>query len=168
MFLFWYKRLILKNYRFVLKIFYDFCNLALLIIVITANTLIFNLNNFIMHEAEFLVAILIPLGAFAMIFGIVYIKSRENMALIDKGINPKEPIAQPSPFRYFKWAMLLVGAGLGLLLANLMHTYVLPTDVSDDNPAVYFSLIAIGGGLGLFSAYKIEKKEFYDKKKDQD
>ena len=118
-------------------------------------------------DSEILVAILIPLGAFAMIFGIVYIKSRENMALIDKGINPKESIVQPSPFRYLKWAMLLVGAGIGLLLANLMHTFVLPVN-ADDNPAVYFSLIAIGGGLGLLSAYKIEKKEFYDKRKDQE
>jgi hypothetical protein len=121
-----------------------------------------------MHGTEFLVAILIPLGAFAMIFGIVYIKSRENMALIDKGINPKEPVAQASPFRYLKWAMLFIGAGLGLLLAYLMHTYILPLDMSNDNPAVYFSLIAIGGGLGLYSAYKIEKSEFFDKRKGQE
>jgi len=32
-----------------------------------------------------------------------------------------------------------------------------------DNPAIYFSLIAIGGGIGLVSSYKIEKKELLDR-----
>ena len=33
----------------------------------------------------------------------------------------------------------------------------------NDNPALYFALIAIGGGLGLFFSYRIEKKEWLDK-----
>jgi hypothetical protein len=31
-----------------------------------------------------LVPILVPLGAFAMVFGIYYLRTRENMALIEK------------------------------------------------------------------------------------
>jgi hypothetical protein len=31
--------------------------------------------------------------------------------------------------------------------------------MEDDNQAIYFALIAIFGGLGLFTSYRIEKKE---------
>ncbi len=116
-----------------------------------------------MQETEFLVAILIPLGAFAMIFGIVYIKSKENMALIEKGMNPKQNVDSPAPFRNLKWAMLLMGAGTGLLIAYLMDIYVLGELNRDDNPAIYFALISLCGGLGLFGSYKIEKKEMPEK-----
>jgi hypothetical protein len=30
----------------------------------------------------------------------------------------------------------------------------------DNQEAIYFSLIAIGGGLGLISSYAVEKKEW--------
>jgi hypothetical protein len=57
----------------------------------------------------------------------------------------------------------LIGAGLGLLTAYLLSEYILIPRHDDDNPAIYFSLIAIGGGLGLISSYRIEKKEVLDK-----
>ena len=42
-----------------------------------------------MHDVEIIVPILICLGAFAMIFGIVYLRTRENLAMLEKGFNPK-------------------------------------------------------------------------------
>lgn len=116
-----------------------------------------------MDGTGFLVAILIPLGAFAMIFGIVYIKSKESMAMIEKGMNPKQSVNSPAPFRNLKWALLLVGAGTGLLLAYLIDIYVLRDLNAEDNPAIYFALLAICGGLGLFISYRIEKKEMPEK-----
>jgi hypothetical protein len=99
-------------------------------------------------------------GFFAMVFGIYYLASRQNMAMIEKGMNPKETIRKPFP-RYLKWALLLVGAGLGLLLAYFLDTFLFQTrdNFHNDNPAIYFALIAIGGGLGLFRSYQIEKNE---------
>jgi len=49
-----------------------------------------------------------------------------------------------------------------LFLAYLLHEQIL--HVREDNPAIYFSLIAIGGGLGLITSYRIEKKETLDRK----
>ncbi|MDP9229565.1 MAG: hypothetical protein M3O67_02700 [Bacteroidota bacterium] len=117
-----------------------------------------------MHGPEFLIPIVLFAGGFAMIFGIVYLKTRQNMAMIEKGMNPKEFANRPAPYKNLKWALLLVGAGVGLLLAYLLSEYVLPRKQwhDDDNPAIYFSLIAIGGGLGLFGSYRIEKKEVLD------
>ena len=168
---------------------------------------------------------------FAMIFGITYIRSRENMAMIEKGLNPRNKDPRPRPFVNLKWGLLLIGSGLGLLFAYIIdstiikhdkstatHTSIIigghhrsdgkgsvavtvndtshmakdtsltasnsakqddSTDDGDDdddhsvasmrhddpeNPAIYFALIAIGGGLGLFFSYRIEKKEWLDKK----
>ncbi len=95
-------------------------------------------------------------GFFAMIFGIVYLATRQNMAMIEKGMNPKDRVRRSAP-RYLKWGLLLIGAGVGLLLAFLVDTLMIPHEV--EPVAVYFSLIAIGGGLGLVASYRIDKKE---------
>lgn len=124
-----------------------------------------------MNGGEFLIPIVMFAGGFAMIFGIVYLKTRQNLAMIEKGMNPKEFANRPAPYKNLKWALLLIGAGAGLLAAYLLDEYVLQhtylqnvvngnvyKDRIDDNPAIYFALIAIGGGLGLFGSYKIEKQ----------
>jgi hypothetical protein len=172
---------------------------------------------------ESLIPIVVCTSMFAMIFGIAYIRSRENMALIEKGLNPRIKDASPRPFLNLKWGLLLMGAGVGLLFAYLIdHTLLnhprtdsrshftfgrhhsgrsksiviadttsLGTDTGmaainqnnidnyndgDDHSiaemhgggpgdvAIYFALIAIGGGLGLFLSYRIEKKEWLDKR----
>ncbi len=188
---------------------------------------------------ESIVPMVVMTGMFAMIFGIVYLKSRENLALIEKGMNPKQNKASPKPFLNLKWGLLLIGSGLGLLFAFIIDNAILPhhnkiienkmiskngghafdiksnndssknngvktiivkenigdndkdsideialkdtsankkkskTEISfsssgsdDEYVALYFALIAIGGGLGLFISYKIEKKEWLDKKQE--
>jgi hypothetical protein len=194
---------------------------------------------------EALIPIVVCTGMFAMIFGIVYIKSRENMALIEKGINPRQTKYRPRPFVNLKWGLLMLGCGIGLLVAFIIDSMLpdhhdkktiekkivvnapakdsvktmtdtahnkpgkhivivkngkttridetpdgaieklehLDDDTSgtancnnisvnfgghgkdDDNDTspLYFALIAIGGGLGLFYSYRIEKREWLDK-----
>jgi amino acid transporter len=109
-----------------------------------------------MRDAEILIPILVPLGAFAMVFGIIYLRTRENMAMVDKGMNPKRYANLPAPFRSLKNGLLLIGAGVGLLLA-----YIISNAMNGrDEEVIYFSLIAIGGGLGLVGSYAMEKKEY--------
>jgi hypothetical protein len=109
-----------------------------------------------MQGAEVLVPITIFAGGFAMVFGIVYLKTRENMAMIEKGMNPKGYANLPAPFRSLKAGLLFLGAGLGLISAFLIARNVGGRDVE----AIYFALIAIGGGLGLIGSYAMEKKEW--------
>ena len=111
------------------------------------------------------VPILLGLGAFAMVFGLRYLNNKENMAMIEKGLNPKQFANRPVPFRNLKWGLLLIGAGVGLLLAFLVDTLMIPREI--EPVAIYFSLIAIGGGLGLILSYRIEKKELLDKERSQ-
>ncbi|HEY4324523.1 MAG TPA: DUF6249 domain-containing protein [Mucilaginibacter sp.] len=107
--------------------------------------------------------ILVPIAMFAMIFGIVYLYKRERMAMIERGMDPRKYKPQSAPFQNLKWGLLLIGAGMGLFLAYVLdHTLFnnMRGNFDDDgNVAVYFALIAIFGGLGLFASYRIEKKE---------
>lgn len=112
-----------------------------------------------MNSGEILIPILVPLGGMAMVFGIFYLRNRETMAMIEKGMNPKEYANRPAPYRNLKNGLLLLGAGIGLALAYLITQYVLH---DEDNPALWFALIGIGGGLGLIGSYRIEKKELLD------
>jgi len=119
-----------------------------------------------MHD---LIPILVPLGAFAMVFGIYYLRTRENMALIEKGMNPKQFANRPAPYRNLKNGLLFLGAGLGLLVAFIIDNNMYPRDdFHDNNPAIYFACIAIGGGLGLIASYAIEKREVLSKRESID
>ena len=135
-----------------------------------------------MHGGEVLIPLTIFAGGFAMVFGIVYLRTRQNLAMIEKGMNPKEFANRPAPYKNLKWALLLIGAGLGLFLAFLMDNYMFPHTVvketwgndthyrsehHDGIEAIYFALIAIGGGLGLFGSYLMEKK-WWDANKSRD
>lgn len=114
-------------------------------------------------EAGILVPILVPLGLFALIFGIIYMRNRERMAMIERGMNPHiKP--QSAPYQNLKWGLLLIGTGLGLFLAFVLDKTVFHTS-EDESPAIYFGLIAIFGGVGLFLSYLIEKRDTLDKEK---
>ena len=107
----------------------------------------------------------------ALLFGIRYFNNRENMAMIEKGLDPKLKVERrPAPFRNLKWGLLLVGSGIGLFLAYLLDNTLLygvqhriPNEFDHSaNAPIYFALIAIGGGIGLIMSYRIERKHFPD------
>ncbi len=124
-----------------------------------------------MHGGEAFVFTILFGGFFAMVFGIYYLRTRQNLAMIEKGMNPKAFINRPAPYKNLKWSLLLIGAGIGLFLAYVLDNYVLYQNFkgnyydNDRNVPIYFALIAIGGGLGLFASYKMEKK-WWDANKD--
>jgi hypothetical protein len=130
------------------------------------------------EQLVFLWFILMSLSICAVIFGMRYMRNKENMAMIEKGLDPniKPERPRPAPFRSLKWGLLLVGAGLGLFAAYLLDNTLLykvghyinhydnnEYEANGANVALYFALIAIGGGLGLITSYRIEKKELLDK-----
>lgn len=109
--------------------------------------------------AEGIVALFIPitiaLGAFMMIWGIRYLENRENMAMIERGMEPvKRRTADPS--RTLRNGLMFIGAGLGLLLAII---FTKSFNLEDgEKTGVYFGMIAIFGGLGMLAAYIYERK----------
>lgn len=96
--------------------------------------------------------------AMATIFGIVYIvvtaRNRERMSMIEKGVNPKDFLsAGPNVYGILKWALLLVGVGLGLFVGSLFDTYSRVPE-----PPAYFGSALFFGGIGLAIAFLISRK----------
>jgi hypothetical protein len=116
-----------------------------------------------MNSPEILIPLLVPIASFVMVFGLVYLKRKENMVMIEKGMNPREFANRPAPYRNLKNGLLLIGAGVGLTIAYIFTQYILH---DYNNPALWFALTGIGGGLGLIGSYRIEKKELLDKQMD--
>jgi len=102
--------------------------------------------------------ILIPLVVFGAIFGVFYVyisaRHRERMAMLEKGVDPKDFIVRNkiSMYAVIKWAMLLVGVGLGLFIGSVLEAYTSIHDV----PA-YFASALFFGGIGLAVAFFIQK-----------
>ncbi|WP_127133136.1 DUF6249 domain-containing protein [Pseudoflavitalea rhizosphaerae] len=110
-----------------------------------------------------LVPVVLFLSMFGCLFGIVYMWRKENLVMIEKGLNPKE--YRPAPYKNLKWGLLMVGAGIGLFLSFLIQVskvFNLSEDETGAYVAMYFALIGIFGGLGLILSYRIEKKETLD------
>ncbi|MBX2892606.1 MAG: hypothetical protein KF734_16885 [Saprospiraceae bacterium] len=98
----------------------------------------------------------VPISTFLMIWGMRYLENKENMAMIERGMDPKANKEQEqrrvNPSKTLKDSLLFIGAGLGLLLA-----IVLSKALSISGPGLYFALIAIFGGLGMLGAYLYER-----------
>ncbi len=113
------------------------------------------------NQLALMIPMVVTTAMFAMVFGIFYLSNREKMAMIERGMDPRRnKEVKPINRNYvLTWGMLLIGAGVGLFLAFIFD-YNMPTEKTKDIIAgLYFSLIAIFGGSGLFVAYLIEKKE---------
>ena len=97
----------------------------------------------------FLVGILVPIGSFAMIFGIVYVivtsRNRERMALIERGADPAlfESKKKAGTGGVMKTGLFLFGIGLGIVVA-----YFLASGGMEEG-AAYPAMIFVFGGLAL-------------------
>ena len=100
-----------------------------------------------------LIPIIISIGVFITVIYIRKFQNLERMAIIDKGMDPtifkKESTSAPT----LRTALLLVGAGVGLLLGYFLDR------AFDMEEVAYFSMIFIFGGIGLGLAYLIEEKK---------
>ena len=116
-----------------------------------------------MDESVFAIVFLfgvIPVSVFLMVIILRYFENRENMAMIERGMDPqtnkKTRRRNLDPSQTIKNGMMFVGAGIGLLLAIVMTTTFNMED--GDGAGVFFALIAIFGGLGMLGAYFYERK----------
>lgn len=103
-----------------------------------------------------LVPIVLFTGLFVLLFAIFYMRNKENMAMLEKGLNPRENSAYPQPFTSLKFGLLLTGAGLGLFLAYILDVRAFAGIINTD--PLYPALIGMFGGLGLIISYFLEKK----------
>lgn len=107
-------------------------------------------------------ALLIPifstLGLFLLIFGIVYLRNKEKMAMIERGMDPRLQIDNAGTRNYtLTAAMLLIGGGVGFFIAAMLEWAALPEGYNTF--PIYFACITFFSGLGLLGAYLIDKRE---------
>jgi len=104
-----------------------------------------------------IIAVFIPVVAIVgLVVGLVVWRKYENterLSMIEKGINPAEFKRERNTSGPLRFALLFVGAGLGLFLGYFLDMVFQMEEVA------YFSMLFIFGGLGLLSAYYIEEKK---------
>jgi len=144
------------------------CNLFFFEVVIAIRTRFREIKkehltkNYKVMGGKELIPIVLFIGSFSLVFGIRYLINKEKMAMIERGIDPGLRKATPKPFISLKFGLLLVGLGLGLLVALFTVRGVFGSEMKDAEQgqavAIYFGSIFIFGGLGLITSYVIEKK----------
>jgi hypothetical protein len=104
--------------------------------------------------------IFVPIGFFLAIFAILYVywttRTKERLALIEKGADARIFKTEPSKYALLKWGIFLIGLSVGVItgfaLANVVNEVV-----------AFFTMIFFFGGVGLIIAYfvtsKLTKKE---------
>lgn len=106
---------------------------------------------------------IIPISFFALVYGLVYlgVRKKERMALLE--YNKDATVFQTSKVKNItlKWGLLLIGVGVGLLLANIL---IMMGKMEDE--AAYFSMSFLFGGLGLVISYFIDLADYKRSKKD--
>jgi hypothetical protein len=109
--------------------------------------------NVIIPIAGIMLPIIISLGAFVMIVFIRKYDNIERLAMIEKGLKPEDFRLQRVHDRSPKWGFLLIGIGIGLLIAYFLDR------AYDMEEVAYFSMGFIFGGMGLTAAYLVEEKK---------
>lgn len=108
-----------------------------------------------------------PIFITAIIFGTIYglfflfVRRRERLTMMEKGYDLSHFTAEKPSERFssLKFGMLFVGAGLGILIGNILSvTTALNEEVS------FFSMIFLFSGLALVLNYIIETKERKERK----
>ena len=110
-------------------------------------------------KGEAFVIIITVIASHSLVFGMFYLyfrnRHRERMSMIEKGVDPSIFIQKPSnsTSNALKYGLFLGGLAVGLFMGTILDYY---TELED--PAVYFSMIFLFGGIGLLSYYVIERR----------
>lgn len=99
--------------------------------------------------------IFVPIGFFLATFAILYVywttRTKERLALVEKGIDAGIFKGECSQLALVKWGIFLIAVGIGVVagfaLANVINEVV-----------AFFTAILICGGVGLIVAYSVTNK----------
>jgi hypothetical protein len=118
------------------------------------------MNNDITPVLGVMIPIIAIIGTFIMIVYLRKYENEERMAMIEKGVDPllftkKQRANTSGPLRA---SLLLIGAGLGLLVAYFLDR------AFDMEEVAYFSMLFVFGGVGLGLAYIVEEKKIKEER----
>jgi len=102
-------------------------------------------------DLEFLVGI----AFFAVVYGIfhLYVRRKERLALIDKGLTANIFNSEANVSPSLKYGIFFIGIAIGFLMGE-----VLANSTRMDEGIAYLSMIFLFGGIGLVIYYFIAQK----------
>ena len=103
----------------------------------------------------------VPIGFFLALFAILYVywttRTKERLALVEKGLDAGIFKGECSQLALVKWGIFLIAIGLGVVagfgLSNVINEVI-----------AFFTAILICGGLGLIIAYVVTNRLLEAKK----
>ena len=105
--------------------------------------------------------IFVPIGFFLALFAILYVywttRTKERLALIEKGMDAGIFKGECSQYALVKWGIFLIALGLGVVAGSLLAGVI-------EDVVAYFTAILVYGGVGLIVAYLVTSK-LMDKKR---
>ncbi|MFN8355129.1 MAG: DUF6249 domain-containing protein [Spirosomataceae bacterium] len=107
---------------------------------------------------EILRDFLVSIAAIAAIFGILYVifltRHRERMALMEKGLSPRD-FNNPNSIlsATLRYGLLLIGIAIGIMLGNTVaRLFDVPRQ------GAFIAMMFLFGGISLIVSYLIEKR----------
>ncbi len=99
--------------------------------------------------------IFVPLAFFLALFAILYVywttRTKERLALIEKGKDASIFKSDCSKFALVKWGIVLIFTSAGVFTAHLLSGLF-------NEVAAHFTMILFFGGVGLIAAYFVTGK----------
>ncbi len=94
----------------------------------------------------------VPIGFFLALFAILYVywttRTKERLALVEKGMDAGIFKGECSKYALLKWGIFMIAVAVGVVsgfaLSRVMNEVV-----------AFFTMILLTGGIGLIVAYKI-------------
>ena len=104
-----------------------------------------------MDDLDFLVGI----AFFAVVYGIfhLYVRRKERLALIDKGLTAAIFNSESNVSPSLKYGIFCIGIAIGFLMGEILCEF---THLNEG--VAYLSMIFLFGGIGLVIYYFISKK----------
>ncbi|HAI76830.1 MAG TPA: hypothetical protein DCM08_11335 [Microscillaceae bacterium] len=107
-----------------------------------------------MHIHEILIPITLFCSIAAVALMFIVGRHKERMYMIERGVSAQifEQAAKRSVYNSLKYALLMIGFAIGLLLGELLRL-----KAQMEPPVAYFSMILLWGGLSLLLFYILQR-----------
>lgn len=113
-----------------------------------------------------MVPIVAIVGGLSIAFAGMYMRNRERMEMISRGMDPSKAGTDWSNFQGrrrrspLRSGLMWLGAGLGLLCGYAFcHGFITDSHNGEDQFVIYFGFVAAFVGMGSVISHVLEKKE---------
>jgi len=96
--------------------------------------------------------IFVPISFFLALFAILYVywttRTKERLALVEKGADASIFKVESSKYALLKWGIFLIALAVGVITGYALANVI-------DEVAAFFTMILLFGGIGLIVAYMV-------------